>query len=134
LRYCRDFGPSAARRGIEPSAIANFFHGTTVATNAILEHKVARVGLIATAGYRQIMQVARSFIPGGIASWIVWPKPEPLAPLECTIEASERIGADGSIVIPLDEEKLRQELQRLQRENIEALTICFINSYVDGPT
>ena len=118
--------------GIEPSAIANFFHGTTVATNAILEHKIARVGLIATAGYRQIMQVARSFIPGGLASWIVWPKPEPFAPLECTIEASERIGADGSIVIPLDEEKLRQELQRLKRENIEALTICFINSYVDG--
>ena len=69
-----------------------FLHGTTVATNAVLEHKIARVGLIVTEGYRHILQIARSLVPGGLAAWIVWQKPEPMAPLEATIEAPERMG------------------------------------------
>src|SRR3954468_20190068 len=64
--------------------IEYFLHGTTVATNAVLEGKGARVGLVVTDGYRQVMQIARSFVPGGLAGWIVWTKPEPLAKLEDT--------------------------------------------------
>src|SRR5690349_16026359 len=78
-------------------AIGQVLHGTTVATNAILEGKGARVGLVTTAGFRQVLQIARSFVPGGLAGWIIWPKPEPLAALEHTVEAVERIGADGEI-------------------------------------
>ena len=70
-----------ALAGIEPAQIDHVLHGTTVATNAVLEGKGARVGLIVTRGYRQVLQVARSFVPGGLAAWIVWPKPEPLAAL-----------------------------------------------------
>lgn len=62
-------------------------HGTTVATNAILEQKGAQVALVVTEGYRDILQTRRSQVPGGLASWIIWPKPEPLAPLELTVEA-----------------------------------------------
>ena len=51
--------------------IEYFLHGTTVATNAVLEGKGARVGLIVTEGYRQILQIARSYVPGGLAAWIV---------------------------------------------------------------
>jgi len=119
------------RAGIAPQEVALFLHGTTVATNAVLEHKIARVGLIVTEGYRHILQIARSLVPGGLAAWIVWPKPEPMAPLEATIEAPERMGADGSIVRALDEAGLRRNLQRLRDENVEAVTICFINSYMN---
>ena len=67
-------------------------HGTTVATNAILEGKGARVGLVTTPGFRQVLQIARSYVPGGLAGWIIWPKPEPLAALEDTVEVDERLG------------------------------------------
>ncbi len=119
------------RAGIEPHELALFLHGTTVATNAVLEHKIARVGLITTEGYRHILQIARSLVPGGLAAWIVWPKPEPMAPLEATIEAPERIGADGIVVRPLDEAQLRLNLKRLADEKVEAITVCLINSYMN---
>ncbi|MDP9163166.1 MAG: hydantoinase/oxoprolinase family protein, partial [Pseudomonadota bacterium] len=120
-----------AKAGIEPYDLDLFLHGTTVATNAVLEHKIAKVGLIVTEGYRHILQIARSLVPGGLAAWIVWPKPEPMAPLEATIEAPERIGADGEIVRPLDEAALRRNLQRLRDEAVEAVTVCLINSYMN---
>lgn len=120
-----------AKAGIEPHDLDLFLHGTTVATNAVLEHKIAKVGLIVTEGYRHILQIARSLVPGGLAAWIVWPKPEPMAPLEATIEAPERIGADGEIVRPLDEAALRRNLQRLRDEAVEAVTVCLINSYMN---
>ena len=116
--------------GIPPQAIALFLHGTTVATNAVLEGKFARVGLVVTEGYRHILQIARSLVPGGLAAWIVWPKPAPMAPLEATIEAPERIGADGEIVRALDEPELRRRLEVLRHEGVEAITVCLINSYV----
>ena len=119
------------RAGIAPGELALFLHGTTVATNAVLEHKIARVGLIVTEGYRHILQIARSLVPGGLAAWIVWPKPEPMAPLEATIEAPGRMGADGVEVRPLDEAALRHNLQRLREEQVEAITICLINSYLN---
>jgi len=121
----------ADKAGISPAELSQFLHGTTVATNAVLEHKIARVGLIVTEGYRHILQIARSLVPGGLAAWIVWPKPTPMAPLEATIEAPERIGADGEIVRPLDEAALRQNLKRLAEEKVEAITVCLINSYMN---
>jgi N-methylhydantoinase A len=116
--------------GVSPRDIENFLHGTTVATNSILEGKFAKVGLVVTKGYRQVLQIARSYVPGGLAAWIVWPKPEPMASLECTIEADERMDADGNTVRTLDERALRQALKPLRDENVEAITICLMNSYV----
>ena len=86
--------------GIKPSALTELMHGTTVTTNAVLEGKGARVGLVTTEGYRQILQVARSYVPGGLAGWIIWPKPEPLASLEDTVATIARF-ADAIDVIAL---------------------------------
>ncbi len=119
------------KAGITPGELALFMHGTTVATNAVLEQKIARVGLIVTDGYRHILQIARSLVPGGLAAWIVWPKPEPMAPLEATIEAPERMGADGVVVRALDEAVLRANINRLAEEKVEAVTVCLINSYMN---
>ncbi|MEO0690849.1 MAG: hydantoinase/oxoprolinase family protein [Pseudomonadota bacterium] len=121
-----------ADAGVSAKDIQYFLHGTTVATNAVLEGKGARVGLIVTEGYRDIMQIARSFVPGGLAAWIVWPKPQPLAALEDTIDVPGRMDADGNIVRPLDESAVRAALQKLKGQGVEALTVSLINAYVNG--
>ncbi|MBQ1030367.1 hydantoinase/oxoprolinase family protein [Micromonospora sp. C97] len=117
--------------GVPMSEITEVFHGTTVATNAILEGKGARVGLVTTDGFRQVLQIARSFVPGGLAGWIIWPKPEPLAALEDTVEVVGRIGADGAVVTELDEADVRAKLRKLRAQGIEALSVSLINSYAN---
>lgn len=118
--------------GADPTDITHVTHGTTVATNAVLTGRGARVGLITTRGYRQVLQIARSFVPGGLGGWVVYDKSEPMAPLECTREVPERIGADGSVVAPLDEAATRAALEALAAQGIEALTVCLINSFTNG--
>jgi N-methylhydantoinase A len=116
--------------GVDPKDIALVMHGTTVATNAVLTGRGARVALVTTAGFRQILQVARSFCPGGLGGWVSFMKKPLLAPLEITIEAQERVDAGGDILIELDADALRAELVRLRaRGGIQAVTICFINSF-----
>ncbi len=117
---------------VDASQIEFFLHGTTVATNAVLEGKGARVGLIVTEGYRDIMQIARSFVPGGLAAWIIWPKPEPLAALEDTVTVKGRMGADGKQVREIDEAEIREKLTALKDAGVEAITVSLMNSYVNG--
>ena len=83
------------------------------------------------SGFRQVLQIARSFVPGGLAGWIIWPKPEPLAALEDTVEVRGRIAADGSVVTELDEDDVRAKLRHLSRQGIEALSISLINAYAN---
>lgn len=119
--------------GIDPASVNRVMHGTTVATNAVLTGKGARVGLVTTSGYEDTLQVARSFCPGGLGGWVSFVKKPLLAPLELTIGAGERIGADGAVVRELDEEQLRTDLKKLHaRGEVQALTICFINAYING--
>src|SRR5919107_812719 len=124
-------GKVCAEAGIELAEVASVLHGTTVATNAILEGKGATVGLVTTKGFRQVLQIARSFVPGGLAGWIIWPKPEPLAALENTVEINERIASDGAVIRKLDEADVRAQLTRLKGQNIQALTVSLINSFAD---
>ncbi len=118
--------------GVRLDQVRSLLHGTTVATNAILEGKGARVGLVTTDGFRQVLQIARSFVPGGLAGWIIWPKPEPLAALEDTVQVIERMGSDGEVVTALDEDDVRAKLGRLREQGIEALAVCLINSYANS--
>jgi N-methylhydantoinase A len=115
--------------GIELSEVAQVLHGTTVATNAILEGKGATVGLVTTKGFRQVLQIARSYVPGGLAGWIIWPKPEPLAALENTVEVDERIASDGTVIREFDEADVRAQLATLS--GIDALAVSLINSFAD---
>lgn len=118
--------------GIGLDQVGDVLHGTTVATNAILEGKGARVGLVTTDGFRQVLQIARSFVPGGLAGWIIWPKPEPLAALEDTVQVRERMGSKGEIIAPLDEDDVRTQLRKLKGQGIEALSVSLINSYANA--
>ncbi|MFO1239389.1 MAG: hydantoinase/oxoprolinase family protein [Sphingomonadaceae bacterium] len=118
--------------GVAAKDIEFFLHGTTVATNAVLEGKGARVGLITTEGYRHIMQIARSYVPGGLAAWIIWPKPQPLAALEDTVTVKGRMNAAGEEVRPLDEDSVRTALTQLKAQGVEAITVSLINAYANG--
>ena len=121
-----------ASAGITPGQVDFFLHGTTVATNAVLEGKGARVGLVTTEGYRHVMQIARSFVPGGLAGWIVWPKPQPLAALEDTVTIKGRISAEGAEIRPLDDADIREQLGALKANGVEAVTVSLINAYANG--
>ncbi len=121
-----------AAAGIEPAEISHVMHGTTVATNTILTGTGARVGLVTTRGYRQTLQIARSFVPGGLGGWVIYNKSAPLAPLALTVEANERVDARGEIVEPLDEDELRARLRFLKDQGIEALTVSLINAFANS--
>lgn len=117
--------------GIDPHDITEVMHGTTVATNTVLTSSGALVGLVTTKGYRDILQIARSYVPGGLGGWVIWNKRPPLAPLEHTIEAIERLDARGNVLVPLDEAAIRRDLEVLLSSGIQALTIALFNSYVN---
>jgi len=117
--------------GIDPGEIKLILHGTTVATNAVLEEKGALVGLITTKGFEQILHVARSQTPGPLAGWIIMRKPDPLAPLYLTRGVSARMSAKGVELIPIDEEEVRRYAKELKDAGIEALTVCLINSFAN---
>tara|TARA_B100000609_G_scaffold46284_1_gene35575 strand:+ start:439 stop:2499 length:2061 start_codon:yes stop_codon:yes gene_type:complete len=119
--------------GVDPKDIKLVMHGTTVATNAVLTGNGAKVGLLTTEGYESILQVARSFCPGGLGGWVSFVKGPLLAPLELTYGVKERTDASGDISIELDEGHLRDQLNHLKAKGeVEALTISFVNSYINN--
>jgi N-methylhydantoinase A len=118
--------------GIGADALRNVVHGTTVATNAVLESKGARVGLITTQGFGQILHLARSQTPGPLAGWIIMIKPDPPASLADTREAVERMDARGNTIVPVDRDQVAAVVRDLIGSGVESLTISLINAYVDG--
>ena len=103
-------------------------HGTTVATNAILERKGGRCGLIATNGFRDILELRRRDRPHlyGLTGDY-----EPLIPRHRRYEVSERVSAEGEILTPLNEEEVIEAAQRLIDDDVDAIVIAFLNSYID---
>src|ERR671937_2530732 len=117
--------------GVSPGELAYVLHGTTVTTNALLEAKGARVGLVTTRGFKQILHLARSQTPGPLAGWIIMGKPEPPAALEDTREAKERMGERGDVVEPVDREQVKGIVRDLVDSGVESLTVSLINSYAN---
>ena len=118
--------------GIGPGELRNILHGTTVATNAVLESKGARVGLVTTQGFAQILHLARSQTPGPLAGWIIMIKPDPPASLEDTREAVERMDARGETIVPVDEAQVEGIVSNLVESGVEAITVGLVNSYVSN--
>src|SRR5712691_848164 len=117
--------------GVAPEELAFVMHGTTVATNALLEAKGARVGLITTQGFQQILHLARSQTPGPLAGWIIMVKPDPPAALEDTREVKERMSAQGEVVEPVDRKQVEETIRDLVESGVESLTVSLINSYAN---
>ena len=116
---------------VSPKSISHLMHGTTVATNAVLEGKGARVGLLTTQGFQQILHLARSQTPGPLAGWIIMIKPDPPAALEDTREIKERMSAQGEVVKPLDGRQVNSAVQELVDSGVESLTVSLINSFTN---
>jgi N-methylhydantoinase A/oxoprolinase/acetone carboxylase beta subunit len=114
-----------------PSArVEHVVHATTLVTNAIIERRGARVGLVTTAGFRDVLEIA--FETRYDLYDLHLRLPEPLVPRELRAEVPERIGADGSVVTPLDlDEALREVTRLVEEEQVEALAVCFLHSHVN---
>ena len=119
------------KAGISPSDITLILHGTTVATNAVLEGKGSRVGLLVTKGFEYTLHLAKSWTPGPLFGWIVMDKPEPLASLADTRGIPERMTARGEVVLELDREAATAMIDDLCTSGIEALTISLMHSYAN---
>ena len=106
-------------------------HGTTIATNAVLEGKGAKAGLVVTDGHREILSLRRSQIPGGLGAWIYYQAPEPIVPLERTVTCPERISVSGEVVQALDEKIFRKNLTSLKEHKVQAISVSLLNSYAN---
>ena len=118
-------------KGVDPADIAYFCHGTTVGTNALLEGKGVRTGLIVTEGFRGIYEVQEQSRPHGAQIFdIFYDKPAMLVPQSRTGEAHERVSFEGEILTPLDEEKIRVSLRELKGKEIVSLAVCLLFSFL----
>jgi N-methylhydantoinase A len=139
-RVCTHKRPSTARdpsegviRGLEEALsdriqhITQLFHGSTAATNAVLERKGCRAGLITTRGFRDVLAIQRQTRINVYA--VAFEKPQPLIPLSLIREVTERVGVSGDVLVPLDEEELAGSVADLLSHGIEALAVCFLHSY-----
>ncbi len=118
-------------KGVAPGDIRYFCHGTTVGTNALLEGKGVRTGLLVTTGFRGIYEVGEQSRPYGPAIFdILYDKPTMLVPQSLTIEANERISSSGEVILPLDEGALRETIRGLKATGIESIAVCFLFSFL----
>lgn len=104
-------------------------HGTTTATNAVLEGKGAHTALVTTAGHKDILALRRSQIPGGLGAWLHWNPPDPIVPLERVVQCKERMSVLGEPVAAVDVDDLRVGLRELAKQSPEAVAISLLNSH-----
>ncbi|MGZ0186924.1 MAG: hydantoinase/oxoprolinase N-terminal domain-containing protein, partial [Alphaproteobacteria bacterium] len=115
--------------GANPESVSLVCHGTTLATNAVLEGKWAKTGLITTAGFRDILELARQRRPSFFNLDIE--KPTPPALREARLEVPERVDHAGNVVTPLDEAAVRHAAEALRDMGCQAVAVCFLHSYAN---
>src|SRR5580704_12897377 len=118
-----------AKAKLDPHAVNFVNHGTTLVINSLIQRKGAKAALVTTAGFRDILEIARGNRPDPFD--LHYRRDEPLIPRELRFEVAERIGAKGEIVTPLDRAALAALAQKLAGLGIEAVAIFFMNSYAN---
>ena len=116
---------------IEPASIARFVHGTTVATNAVLERKGAKIGLITTRGFKDVLEIGRQSRRNVYSVTLKPETPGFLVPGALRREVPERIAATGEILTPLDEDAVRREADALAAQGVQAIAISFLFSFLN---
>ena len=117
-------------RGIAPETIGFFAHGTTITTNALLEMRGARVGMLITAGYRAIQEVQSQARDGNPFDYF-FKRPEPIAPQSLTREIGGRIDHQGNALLPLDEDAVRDAARALREAGVESVAVCYLFSFMN---
>ena len=128
LGFIAGVAEALASAGAGPDAVARVLHGTTVATNLILEGKGAVAGLITTLGFRHVLEIGRQDIPRR-ANMFWWEKPRRPVPPERIFEVGGRLGPDGVELEKLDEDAVRDAARALRDSGVDAIAICFLHSY-----
>ena len=118
-----------AKQQVAARDVAYIVHGTTVATNAIIEGKVAPTGFITTEGFRDMLEIARQIRP--TLYDLQFEKPRPLVPRHRCFGVPERLDASGAELTPLDEDALRQVASKLRNEGVESIAVCFLHAYAN---
>jgi len=117
--------------GADGDAVAAVSHGTTVATNALLEDRIGDLGLITTTGYRYILEIARQSVPDGYGNSYFWVKPDRIVPVDRVREVGGRFAADGSEVAPFDEDGAVAVARWFRDRGIDTIGVCFLHAYAD---
>ena len=117
------------KSGVCPQEIKDFIHGTTTIINALTERKGAKTALITTKGFRDVLEIARCNRPDLFN--MVFAKPRPFIPRYLRKEVEERVSFDGKVVTPLNEEDIKAAVEYFKKEKVEAIAVCYINSYAN---
>ena len=114
---------------VSPNEVGYVVHGTTVATNSIIEGKVARTGFVTTDGFRDLLEIQRQIRPSLYD--LQFEKPRPLTPRYLCFGVPERLDAQGNVLTPLDEGTVRDVAERLRQEDVESIAVCFLHAYIN---
>ena len=120
-----------AQAGATPGGIGRVLHGTTVATNLILEGKGARTALVTTAGFRHVLDTGRQDIPRQ-ANLYAWRKPRRPVPASRIFEVAERVGPGGAVLTPLDEASVAEAAEACRRAGVEAVAVCLLHAFANA--
>ncbi|MBA3347797.1 MAG: hydantoinase/oxoprolinase family protein, partial [Actinobacteria bacterium] len=112
----------------DSGSVAEVIHGTTVATNAVLERRGSPTALVTTKGFRDVLELRRLRIPHMYD--LFWRKPPPLVERRLRFELDERVTADGTVLRPLDDGECRALAGRLRATGVESIAVCFLHSYL----
>lgn len=116
------------RTEIDPSQVTRIVHGSTVATNALLEGKTARTGLVTTRGFRDVLEIGRQNRDSLYDLGFV--RTPPVVPRDVRFEVSERVDAAGSVLVPLSEHDVASVAERLADARVAAVAVAFLFSYL----
>ena len=117
--------------GLGGDAVTAVSHGTTVATNKLLEGKVENLGFITTEGYEHVLEIARQSVPDGYGNSYFWVKPPRIVPADRVKTVGGRLAVDGSEIRPFDEESARRAARFFRDRGIGTIGVCFLHSYAD---
>jgi N-methylhydantoinase A len=122
----------AAQAGFALDAIRTLSHGTTVATNALLEDDYPGLGLVVTRGFRAILEIARQSVPDGYGNSYFWVKPPRLVPLHLVREVAERLDYRGQVLRPFDEAEAEAVGRWFRDQGITCIGVCFLHAYANA--
>jgi N-methylhydantoinase A len=120
-----------AAAGAAWSGVASVFHGTTVATNALLQGEVAGLGFLTTTGFRHLLEIGRQSVPDGYGNSYFWVKPDRIVPLQLVREVPERLDAAGVVLRPLEEDAVVAEARWFRDRGVTAVGVCLLHAYAN---
>lgn len=117
--------------GLGSHAVSAVSHGTTVATNALLQEEFPNLGFVTTHGFKNMLEIARQSVPEGYGNSYFWVKPERIVPLHLVREVPERVDAGGEVVTTFDAVAARAVARWFKGQGVDAVGVCFINAYIN---